>query len=113
MNRNRDIEYEMSRFEAEITKLAPPVHTENVVIAAPPVNAITIKTPMNFQMNPTMAMIPSQVYQFTPSTSYAFQGPQIPIAPNPFLAPAPLSNSYKPPTVPKIVTGTFILVLDF
>ena len=102
MNRNRDIEYEMSRFEEEITKLTP-VHTENVVIAAPPVNTITIKTPINFQMAQTMHMVQPQ---FSP---FNFQQSQMQMPPNPFLTPVSIPTPYKPPTVPKIVTGTFNL----
>jgi len=100
MSKSRDIEYEMSRFEEEITKLSPATTTtaSNYVISASPISSYTIK--------PRVTMgIPSMGNMGMPSSfsTFSYQQ-QMTIPVNPFLPPLPI-QSYKPPaTIPKIVT---------
>lgn len=84
----RDIEYEMSRFEEEITKLTPAV-TQHVIQAAP-VNNLTIKPRSLGNMG-----MPSSFSTFT----YQQQIPQ-----NPFMNQVMQGAYIRPaPIVPKIV----------
>lgn len=101
----RDIEYEMSRFEEEITKLIPPtpIPTVQHVISAAPVSTYSIK-PRSLG---NMGMSTSIGNMGMPSSFSSFQYQQ-PMPQNPFAQPIPSAvynnRPTAPPMIPKVVS---------
>lgn len=99
----RDIEYEMSRFEEEITKLTPAVPQH--VITSAPSNTYSIKprsvTTGNMGMPSTLGNMGM------PSTFSTFNYQQQQFPPNPYMNQTSMYNRPAPqvPMVPKIVTN--------
>ena len=99
----RDIEYEMSRFEAEITKLTPAAH----VISAAPVNSYCMKPRSvgNMGMPQTLGNVPGSF------SAYSYQ-PPIQVPTNPYMNQ--MAQSVFKPTIPDVakIPGNFITFLQ-